>query len=44
MSKPEKQTTGPHFIYLGAAFWVLALILLHWPGGSPQTINGFKVR
>jgi membrane protein DedA with SNARE-associated domain len=35
VSKPEKQMTGPHFIYLGAALWVLALILLHWPGGMP---------
>jgi protein-S-isoprenylcysteine O-methyltransferase Ste14 len=45
VSKPEKQMTGPHFIYFGVALWVLALILLHFPGGIPsgRRIEGLAI-
>jgi hypothetical protein len=37
VSKSEPQMTGPTFIYLGIGLWVIALILLHLPGGRPSS-------
>jgi hypothetical protein len=37
VSKSEPQMTGPSFIYVGVGLWVIALILLHLPGGMPTS-------